>query len=81
MRYRGFGKAPKQSNMKNRNNFARNKTFRDFWTQASKVLSENSEYEHGEDGKIVKGKAPNLKKVRNFYKKVDKHRRMHGKRK
>ena len=72
---------PKQSNMKNRNNLARNKTFRDFWPRASKVLSENSEYEHDETGKIVRGKAPNLKKVREFYKKVDKHRRMHGKRK
>ena len=28
MRYRGFGKAPKQSNMKNRNNLARSKSFR-----------------------------------------------------
>ena len=69
----------KRSNMQNRNNLARNKRFRDFWTRASKVLSENSEYEHDEDGKIVKGKAPNLKKVRNFYKKVDKHHRLHGK--
>ena len=29
MRYRGFGKAPKQSNMKNRNNLARSKSVRD----------------------------------------------------
>ena len=29
MRYRGFGKAPKQSNMKNRNNLTRSKSFRD----------------------------------------------------
>ena len=29
MRYRGFGKAPKQCNMKNRNNLARSKSFRD----------------------------------------------------
>lgn len=69
----------KRSNMQNRNNLARNKQFRDFWTRMTQVLSENSEYEHDEDGKIVKGKAPNLKKVRNFYKKVDKHRRLHGK--
>ena len=33
MRYRGFGKAPKQSNMKNRNNLARSKTFRDAWAR------------------------------------------------
>lgn len=31
MRYRGFGKAPKQSNMKNRNNPARSKSRRDAW--------------------------------------------------
>ena len=29
MRYRGFGKAPKQSNMKNRNNLERSKRLRD----------------------------------------------------
>ena len=29
MRYRGFGKAPKQCNMKNRNNLARSKRLRD----------------------------------------------------
>jgi len=29
MRYRGFGKAPKQSNMKNRNNLARSKSYHD----------------------------------------------------
>lgn len=69
---------PKRSNMQNRNNLARNKAFRDFWPLASKVLSENSEYEYDENGELV-GKAPNLKKVRDFYKKVDKHRRMHGK--
>lgn len=69
----------KRSNMQNRNNLARNKQFRDFWTRMTKVLSENSEYEHDETGKIVKGKAPNLKKVRDFYKNVDKHRRTHGK--
>ena len=79
MRYRGFGKAPKKCNMQNRNNLARNKTFRDFWPRASQVLSENSEFEHDETGKIVRGKAPNLKKVRDFYKKVAKHRRTHGK--
>ena len=33
MRYRGFGKAPKQSNMKNRNNLARSKSFRDAWAR------------------------------------------------
>ena len=29
MRYRGFGNAPKQSNMKNRNNLERSKRLRD----------------------------------------------------
>ena len=29
MRYRGFGKAPKQCNMKNRNNLERSKRLRD----------------------------------------------------
>ena len=33
MRYRGFGKAPKQSNMKNRNNPERSKYYRDMWAR------------------------------------------------
>ena len=31
MRYRGFGKAPKQCNMKNRNNPKRSKSLREAW--------------------------------------------------
>lgn len=69
----------KDSNLKNRNNLERSKFHRDFYTAQSKVLLENSEYEHDENGEIVKGKAPNLKKVKDFYKNVDKHRRLHGK--
>ena len=33
MRYRGPGKAPKQSNMKNRNNLERSKSYRDAITR------------------------------------------------
>lgn len=33
MRYRGFGKAPKQSNMKNRNNLSRSKSLRDAYAR------------------------------------------------
>lgn len=68
----------KKSNMQNRNNPARSKELCDFHARASIVLSANSEYEHDENGKIVKGKAPNLKNVKDFYKKVNKHRRLHG---
>lgn len=69
----------KDSNLKNRNNPSRSKSSRDFYNAQSKVLLENCEYEHDENGEIVKGKAPNLKNVKDFYKKVDKHRRLHGK--
>ena len=69
----------KDSNLKNRNNQARSKFHRDFYNVQSKVLSENCEYEYDENGEIVNGKAPNLKKVKDFYKKVHKHRRLHGK--
>ena len=68
----------KDSNLKNRNNLARSKFHRDFFAVQSKVLSENSEYKYNENGELV-GKAPNLKKVKDFYKNVDKHRRLHGK--
>ena len=68
---------PKDKNMKNRNNLARSKFHRDFRAVQSKVLSENSEYKYDESGEIV-GKAPNLKNVKKFYKKVRKHIRMHG---
>ena len=33
MRYHGFGKAPKQSNMKNRNNPERSKYYHDMWAR------------------------------------------------
>ena len=69
----------KKSNTQNRNNLARNKGFRDFRARQSRVLLDNCEYVHDETGKIVKGKAPNLKRVKDFYKKVAKHRMTHGK--
>ena len=68
----------KKSNLKNRNNLARSKFHRDFWDRQSQVHSENSEYAHGENGQLI-GKAPNLKKIRDFYKEVDRHLRIHGK--
>lgn len=69
--------SPKKDNMMNRNNLARSKFHRDFWDRQRQVLSENSEYAYGKDGQLI-GKAPNLKKIRDFYKKVDNHLRVHG---
>ena len=68
----------KDSNMMNRNNLARSKFHRDFRNRQSQVHAENSEYAQGENGQLI-GKAPNLKKIREFYKKVDRHLRVHGK--
>ena len=64
MRYRGFGKSPKKSNLMNRNNLERSKTQRDFWDAQNEFFS-------SPDGN-------NLKKRREFYKKVHKHHRLHG---
>lgn len=47
--------------------------------RASEVILANCEYVH-ENGRIVGGKAPNAKKVRDFYKKRDKFLRLRGKR-
>lgn len=47
----------------------RSKSFRDFMDKQSKVLTENCEFVHDESGNIVGGKAPNLKRIREFYKK------------
>ena len=47
--------------------------------RASAVHIENCEYVY-ENGKIVGGKAPNAKKIRDFYKKRDKFLRLRGKR-
>lgn len=47
----------------------RSKSLRDFMDKQSKVLTENCEFVHDESGKVVGGKAPNLKRIRDFYKK------------
>lgn len=44
----------------------RSKAFRDFWPKSCSVHKENCEYEFDDKGQIVKGKAPNLKKIRDF---------------
>jgi len=46
--------------------------------KASEVVLANCEYVHV-NGRIVAGKAPNAKKVREFYKKRDKFLRLRGK--
>lgn len=51
---------------------------RDWERRASEVRLANCEYVH-ENGRIVGGKAPNAKKVREFYKKRDKFLRLRGK--
>lgn len=47
----------------------RSKSLRDFMDKQAKVLTENCEFVHDESGKVVGGKAPNLKRIRDFYKK------------
>ena len=47
----------------------RSKSLRDFMDKQAKVLTENCEFIHDESGKVVGGKAPNLKRIRDFYKK------------
>lgn len=54
----------------------RSKAFRDFWPKSCSVHKENCEYEFDDKGQIVKGKAPNLKKIRDFYKKQDRFNRL-----
>jgi len=49
-----------------------------FWDESMKVHTENCEYKF-EDGKIVGGKAPNDKRIREFYKKHDKFVRLRKK--
>ena len=46
--------------------------------RASEVILANCEYVH-ENGRIVCGKAPNAKTVKEFYKKRDKFLRLRGK--
>lgn len=54
----------------------RSKSLRDFMDKQAKVLTENCEFIHDESGKVVGGKAPNLKRIRDFYKKQDKFNRL-----
>ena len=52
------------------------KSLRDFMDKQAKVLLENCEYVHDDQGRIIRGKAPNLKKIRDFYKKQDRFNRL-----
>lgn len=54
----------------------RSKSLRDFMDKQAKVHLENCEYVHDEQGRIIRGKAPNLKKIRDFYKKQDRINRL-----
>lgn len=56
----------------------KNTVLRNWERRASEVIFANCEYVH-ENGRIVGGKAPNAKKVREFYKKRDKFLRLRGK--
>lgn len=56
----------------------KNTVLRNWERRASEVIIENCEYVH-ENGQIVAGKAPNAKKVKEFYKKRDKFLRLRGK--
>lgn len=57
----------------------RSKSFRDFFERQARVHSENSEYICDEKGNVIGGKAPNLKKIREFYKKQAKFERLRRK--
>lgn len=56
----------------------KNTVLRSWERRASEVILANCEYIH-ENGRVVAGKAPNAKKVREFYKKRDKFLRLRGK--
>ena len=49
-----------------------------FWAESNEVHHENSEWKNDGNGNLV-GKAPNLKKIREFYKKRDKFYRLKNK--
>ena len=55
--------------MRRTRGYSRSKSLRDFRDKQAKVLTENCEFVHDESGKVVGGKAPNLKRIREFYKK------------
>lgn len=56
----------------------KNTVLRNWERRASEVILANCEFVH-ENGRIVAGKAPNAKKVREFCKKRDKFLRLRGK--
>ena len=64
MRYRGFGKSPKKCNLMNRNNLSRSKFQRDFWVAQHEFLASPDK--------------DNQRKMKELYKKIDKHIRLHG---
>ena len=64
--------------MKRRRVKMKNTVLRDWERRASEVRLANCEFVH-ENGRIVAGKAPNAKKVKEFYKKRDKFLRLRGK--
>ena len=61
-------------------NIMRSKSLRDFMDKQANVLTENCEFVHDESGKVVGGKAPNLKRIRESYKKQDKFNRLRKRR-
>lgn len=54
----------------------RSKSRRYFMDKQAKVLTENCEFVHDESGNVVGGKAPNLKRIREFYKKQARFNRL-----
>ena len=56
----------------------KNTELRKWERRASDIIIANCEYVH-ENGRIVGGKAPNAKKIKEFYKKRDKFLRLRGK--
>ena len=62
--------------MRRTRDYSRSKSLRDFMDKQAKVLTENCEFVHDESGNVVGGKAPNLKRIREFYKKQDKFNRL-----
>ena len=57
----------------------KNTVLRRYDRLSSEVHIAYGEYVHDETGKIVGGKAPNYRKIRDFYKKRDKFLRLRGK--
>ena len=62
--------------MRRTRNYSRSKSLRDFRDKQAKVLTENCEFVHDESGNVVGGKAPNLKRIREFYKKQARFNRL-----